>query len=375
MVIILLNWRDKGHPKSGGAEIVTFEHTKRWVQLGHRVIWITSSYRKAKSDETIEGIRFIRRFGPLTVFFYIVWYLVTKMDSYDIVVEEIHGVPYFAPLFTKKPVIAFIHEVAGDIWDYMYPFPLNRIGKSLESLFFRLYKRNYFWTDAASTVSELVDRGIPKQLCRAIPCPITVSDRAIVTKAQKLEKTTHPSFVFASRLVKMKGIEEVIKAFSFIRTELPTATLTIIGGGEPSYIASLQNMVSEYGCSGAVIFAGRVSEREKFILMATSHILLHASVKEGWGLVVLEAAAVGTPAIVYDVSGLRDIVKDRKTGIVVHANSPRDMAYEAIALYKDNRRYAIYRKNAMQWEHSLRWDTVAKDSLSLITAAVGRHHE
>lgn len=372
MKILLLNWRDIRHPKSGGAEIVTFEHAKRWVLRGNEVTWITSYYPGSLHEETINGVKILRRFGSLTVFFYTTWFLLTKSKSYDVVIDEIHGIPFFSPIFTKKPVIVFIHEIAGEIWDYMYPFPINRIGKWLELFFFRLYKHNYFWTDAPSTIDELTKRGVPKGSCTAIPCPITVSDRSIILRAKKLSKPDHPAFVFASRLVKMKGIEEVIKAFSFIVKQYSNASLIIIGSGEESYIRSLHSMANDYGCDKNITFAGRVGEKEKYTLMAQAHILLHASVKEGWGLVVLEAASVGTPSVVYDVPGLRDIVKDKKTGVIVHTNSPRDMARVALELYEDKKRYAQYQINAQKWEQSLDWDTIADESLMLIRKAVAK---
>ena len=53
-----------------------------------------------------------------------------------IVIDEIHGLPFFTTLYVKKPKIAFIHEVANEIWDYMYPFPINILGKFIEPLYF-----------------------------------------------------------------------------------------------------------------------------------------------------------------------------------------------------------------------------------------------
>ncbi len=369
MNILLLNWRDVWHPKSGGAEIVTFEHAKRWAFAGHNVTWLTSAYNGSTADTVCDKVHVKHRFGSLSIYCYVPLYLMLHGNKYDVIVDEIHGIPFFSPLFTRKPVIAFIHEVADEIWDYMYPFPINHIGRWFESIFFRLYRKNYFWTDAPSTIEELIKRGIQKSLCTAIPCPITVTDRSIIVQAKKMQKSDNPSFIFASRLVKMKGIEEVIKAFSFIVQQYSDARLTIIGSGEESYVRSLHNMVTDYGCSKNITFAGRVGEKEKFSLMAQSHILLHASVKEGWGLVVLEAASVGTPSVVYNVSGLRDIVHDRKTGVIVHTNSPRDMAKEALALYEDKKRYEQYQANAMKWEQSMVWDKVANESLSLIKKA------
>lgn len=364
MRILILNWRDFAHPKSGGAELVTMEHAKAWVRAGHRVTWLTASYPGAKSESVVEGVYFVRRAGTYTVYIYAWIYLMLNARLTDIIVDEVHGFPFFSPLFTRKPVVVFIHEIAGEIWDFMFPFPKNVIGKLLEKWYFRVYKHCFFWTDALSTVKELVDRGIPKEQCVAIPCPV------INPLKVDVKKEPTPTFLFVSRVVRMKGIEEIIKAFGFIARSLPKARLWIIGSGEEDYKRELTHMIDEYGVSGDVTFFGEVSERRKYELMGRAHILLHASVKEGWGLVVLEAASVGTPAVVYNVPGLRDVVHNGKTGVVIHGNSPQDMARETLTLLTDKARYKGYQENGKRWVKSLRWEDVTRESLRLLRRAV-----
>lgn len=364
MDILLLNWRDPWHPAAGGAEIVTHEHAKRWVQAGHKVTWVTGGYyEQKKRDEMIDGVRFLRFGGSLTIHLIVPLYLLVKGNTYDVIVDEVHGIPFFSPLFVKKPVIAFIHEVADEIWDYMYRWPISYFGKVLEHWTLRLYRNCQIWTDAPSMIDELVKEGIPRTRCTAIPCPISTTSKN--GEGKKWAKETHPTFIFVSRVVRMKGIEEVIKAFSFIVKERDDAALWIVGGGEDAYITQLKQMISEYGVGKQVTFFGRVSEEKKMELMARAHILLHASVREGWGLVVLEAASVGTPSVVYHVPGLCDVVKDRKTGIVISDNSPQEMAKEALMLEQHPDEYRIYQKNGKAWVDSLRWDDAAKQSLTL----------
>lgn len=367
MNILILNWRDVSHPKSGGAEAVTMEHARRWVRGGHSVTWFTSSFSGAVPDETVDGVKIIRRSGSLRVYLLAPIYLMTHRD-YDVVVDEIHGIPFFSPLFTRKPVIAFIHEIAGEIWDFMYPFPINVIGKMLERWYFRIYRHCRFWTDAPSMVDELVAHGIPREQCVSIPCPIT--DQNVPKKAYKKEQ--RPTYIFVSRVVKMKGIEEVIKAFSFIVREQPDAKLWIVGSGEKRYIDELQDMLMEYGVAGQTVFWGKVPTEKKYELMARAHILLHASVKEGWGLVVLEAASVGTPAVVYDVTGLKDVVKHDRTGFVLSDNNPHRLARESVKLLSDPKRYSRYKLEGIRWVSNLEWSLVASDSLDMLSSAVSR---
>lgn len=374
MRILILNWRDISNPLSGGAELVTMKHAAYWVKKGHTVTWLTGSYSGARTTENIEGVTILRKWSGALLHIYVPFYLLLHRRSYDVIVDEVHGIPYFSPLFTKTPVIVFIHEIAGDIWDYMFSFPKNVIGKFLERWYFNLYKTCIFWTDAESTVGELVERGINRSQCYAIPCPIPeYSEHARDVGQLNVVKESDPTYVFVSRVVRMKGIEEVIKAFSFILKEQKNANLWIVGGGEETYLSQLSAMMHEYGVAKRATFWGRVSEEKKYELMAKSHVLLHASVKEGWGLVVLESAKVGTPSVVYNVAGLRDVVKHNKTGVVISDNSPQKLAEEAINLYSDTRRYAQYAKNGKEWVQSLKWDTVTRQSLDILTKAAQSH--
>lgn len=369
MNILILNWRDPKNPKSGGAEIVTLEHAKAWVEDGYTVTWFTSGFKDAKKEEKIKGVNIVRRGNFITVYFFAPFFYLSHRSGseggFDLVIDEIHGLPFFTPLFVKKPKITFIHEVADEIWDYMFPFPLNKIGKFIEPLYFKLYKNIKFWTDADSTIDDLVKMGIKRKNCVAINCP--VSNKPLNTLPKK---ENNPTFIFVSRVVKMKGIEEVIRAFFYILRELKDANLWIVGDGDKRYVEELKETMRDYSISTKVKFYGHISEGEKLELMKKAHLLLHASVKEGWGLVVIEAASQATPAIVYNVSGLRDSVKDDRTGIILNENTAKEMAKQAVTLIKDKRRYNRLQKNALSWASSLNWENATEQSKVLLEKAL-----
>jgi glycosyltransferase involved in cell wall biosynthesis len=368
MNILILNWRDPKNPKSGGAEIVTLEHAKAWVAGGHEVTWLASGFGNCKKQETINGVNIVRKGTFLTVFFYAPLYYLFSGNKFDLVIDEIHGIPFFTPIYVRKPKIAFIHEVASEIWDYMFPFPVNRFGKILEPLYFRLYSKIKFWTDADSTIDDLEKHGIRKSNCVAINCP--VENKSLISLPKKEEE---PTFIFVSRVVKMKGIEEVTRAFFYILSEIKNANFWIVGDGEKSYVDKLKETMKSYSISPKVKFWGRVSEEEKLELMRRAHLLLHASVKEGWGLVVIEAASQGTPAVVYDVSGLRDSVKNGKTGVVLSENTAKEMAKEAMGLINDKKRYEEFQKNCLEWARSLTWPEATKQSEALLREVSKAH--
>lgn len=354
MNILILNWRDTKNPRAGGAEIVTLEYAKAWVKMGHKVTWFTSGFEGSKESEVFEGIFFIRKGNPFSVILHAPFFYFFSGEKFDVIIDEIHGLPFFTVLYVRKSkIIAFIHEIAGEIWDYMYPFPLSKIGKFLESTYLTLYRNIPFWTVSDSTKDDLIKGGIKEK-------NIHVFLNGFHSPSKKKEvKEITPTFLFVSRLVKMKGIENVLEAFRIISKNM-RSQLWIVGEGEKSYTHYLKSKAKELG--EMVTFWGKVPDNKKFELMGRSHLLLHASVKEGWGLVVIEAASQGTPSIVYNVSGLRDSVMNNKTGVVLKKNTPEEMANEAMALYLNTKRYKQFQKNCLVHVKSLTWEKVTKRS-------------
>lgn len=359
MNILILNWRDPKNPHAGGAEIVTREHAKAWVEAGHNVTWFASSFPSAKKSEKIDGILIIRKGNWLSVFFYAPFFYLFSKNSFDIVVDEIHGIPFFTPMYVRKPKVGFIHEVATDIWDSMFPFPINVLGKALERISLSFYKSLPFITVSQSTKSELRSIGIKN-------VTTIINGNSLPVLKTPVNKKNNLTFIFVSRIVKMKGVEEVLKAFENIHIAFPDARLWIVGDGEKGYLEELKNAVEKSGMQDAITFWGKVSEDKKKELLKLSFVLLHASIKEGWGLVVVEAASQSTPSIVYNVGGLRDSVRDGITGVVVRKNTPQILANEAISLIQDKERYQRYQQECLEWAGQLHWKEATKASLDFI---------
>jgi glycosyltransferase involved in cell wall biosynthesis len=108
--------------------------------------------------------------------------------------------------------------------------------------------------------------------------------------------------------------------------------------------------------SNDVTFFGHVSNEKKYELLSRAHIILVPAVREGWGLIVTEANAMGTPAIGYDVHGLRDSIRHDETGITIKERSPGAMAQQAILLLKDSNCLSKFSMNALEFSKQFSWD-------------------
>ena len=369
MNILLLSWRDIFNPKSGGAEILTWEIAKRWIKKGHSVTLFTSEYPNSLKEEVAEGVKIIRsghpdlRFLFASVHFRAFFYYKKSGRNVDAVVDQIHGMPFFTPLYVRKRKVALICEVADNLWFDLYGFFFGFLGRFIEILYLKfIYARVPFVTISQSTKEELIRNGVNEKHVTVLPMGLTVP-RNIKKNVKKEHSLT---LIYVGRLSKTKGIEDSIYALKKVLKIYKDAKLWIVGRGEEDYLRSLKKLVEKLGLRNEVIFFGFVSDEKKFELMAKAHILLAPSTKEGWGLIVPEAGFVGTPSIVYNSLGLRDIIIDRENGIVVKDNNPVSMANEAVNLFRDKKFYQKLREKIFEDSRSYSWDKTADVALKAI---------
>jgi glycosyltransferase involved in cell wall biosynthesis len=307
----------------------------------------TSRFKGCQLNENIDGVDIIREGNKYTVYKQAKNYLKAYKHHYDLIIDEINTRPFFTPKFVReKQVIALIHQLARDFWFYETRFPLNYIGYYyLEKKWLSNYKDVTTLTVSDSTKTDLEELGFKKLF---VVAPGLNATPLSTVK----EKETNPTVVFIGRLKKAKLPHHALQAFSIIKREIPDAKMWIIGDG---YLRKkLESLKSK-----DVTFFGHVSNEKKYELLSRAHIILVPAVREGWGLIVTEANAMGTPAIGYDVHGLRDSIRHDETGITIKERSPEAMAQQAILLLRDSNRLFKYSTNALEFSKQFSWDKTA----------------
>jgi len=356
--ILILNWRDPKHPNAGGAEQATMIHAQAWKKAGYDITWFSSHVDGLAQTETYKGIKIIRR-GYLV--FLVQWEAFKHLqnNTYDLVVDQIHGLPFFTPLYLKStPVLAYIHELSKEVvWHNPYPFPLNTIVGALARLlepiiFFLIYKNTQFMTVSNSTKKELESLGINKisVIENGVTIPETIA---------KYRKETDTTLIYLGALAKDKGVEDVIDIFNRLSLAHKNWNFWIVGKGEEKY----RRYLSQEATKG-IKFFGYVSESRKFELLGKAHILINPSIREGWGLVNIEANSVGTPVIGYKVTGMVDSVIDTRTGILVKKHDTKSIIKAINVLVNNKDRYNTMvidcRKHAKKftWKNSINCSTI-----------------
>jgi glycosyltransferase involved in cell wall biosynthesis/O-antigen/teichoic acid export membrane protein len=347
--ILFVNWRDSENPEAGGAEVFTHEVAKRWVAQGHDVTHLTSRFRGAAKTAQIDGVR-VRRVGRLRsgTFHLLVQRELMRLRGFDLVVESVNTIPFLTPLWRRRlpPTVTLVYQLAVDVWDAELPRPLASLGRRLEHAMFRPYRNVPVVAISNSTREDLERVGLNNVTV------ITPGRDEPPEAAKSVVKEPVPTFLFVGRLAANKRPDHAVEAFRMIKRDLPDAQLWIVGRGP------LEAELAESLPADASLL-GRVSRSELYNRMARAHCLLVPSVREGWGLVVIESNSVGTPAVGYDVPGLRDSIGAGQTGELATASNPEGLAHAAVCLLADAPRYARTREAALNWAGHFSWHATA----------------
>jgi glycosyltransferase involved in cell wall biosynthesis len=318
----------------------------------------TSAFDESLPEEYRSGIRVIRQGGKYRVYAKARRYVKSHLSEFDIIIDEINTVPFRIPKIAKgAPVLAVIHQLAREVWFYETRFPMNLLGYfALEPLWLRGYRKIPTVTVSGSTRNDLLDLGFER---------VDVIHNGIsATPLEKpVGKESRPILIFIGRLVRCKRPEDAVAAFKLVRTEFPDAELWILGNG---YLKAKLERKAEEG----IRFFGRVNEKEKFDLLKKAHVLLAPSVREGWGISVIEANAMGTPAVGYDVPGLRDSIVDGVTGFLADPLSPESLAEATREILSDSVKADTLSRSALEWSKKFSWDGAATEFQRILESTI-----
>ena len=363
--ILVFSWRDPRHPNAGGAEQVMHEHMKGWTRAGHKVTLFASRNKGIPEREIIDGVKVIRQgWQYLGVQMAGCLYYLKHRSKIDFVVDQFHGIPFFTPLYVTKPKLAVIQEVAGKVWlNNELPFPLDlligAVGYLIEPIIFLFYRKTQFMTGSESAKTDLEGTGIPAG-------KITVVHHGVIVVKPKPfpRKENIKTVMFLGAISKDKGIVDVLQTFSKLNRK-GNFRFWIVGRASEYYQEFIKSEVDRLNLKNLTYF-GFVDNKQKFDLLARAHVTINPSMLEGWGLVNIEANAMGTPVIAYRSRGLIDSIKDGQNGILCHKNSPDVLAKNVVGVLGDMKYYKLLQKGALAWANKFNWKLSVNQSLNLL---------
>jgi len=310
--VLFIAWRDLANPRAGGSEVLVDRLAEGMVARGDRVTLLCGGPASAHC------YRVVRNGGTYTQFLRAPLSYWRHLRDADLVVEVCNGMPFFTPLWCKRPTICLVNHMHTELWGLRFPAPVAAAGRLVESrLMPRAHRDNLFLTVSNSTADSLRQIGVGEHRIRQI-C------NGVVQPDPQAPRSPEPMFLALGRLAEYKRVDLLLKLWQRVRPVVG-GTLVIAGDGpERSRIEAM--------AGPGVVITGRVTEEEKHRLLCAAWLLLHPALIEGWGIVVAEAAIRGTPAVGFDVPGLRDSVVNGQTGLLVRSEGEFASAWASLAL-------------------------------------------
>lgn len=346
-----MTWKDIKHPQSGGAELINEEIAKRLARDGHEVILLVSGFPGGEADDTSHGYRVIRGGNRFTVYWHAYRYYKKNFVGWaDLVIDEMNTIPFFCKFYVKEKNILLAYQLCREIWFYQISFPFSLVGYIFEPFYLRLLSDRSVITESESTKRDMAKYGFSANNISVIPIGITTEP---VDDFVGVKKFIRPTLLSLGAIRPMKRTLDQIKAFEIARNRIPNLQLKIAGSASGKYGKEVLSYIASSMYAQDIEYLGSVNDLKKTELMQKSHLILVTSVKEGWGLIVTEANSQGTPAVVYDVDGLRDSVRVAETGWMALTNTPDGLADSVFKCISNQEQYEQMRKNAWLWSRQL----------------------
>jgi glycosyltransferase involved in cell wall biosynthesis len=344
--VLVLNWRDTGHPEGGGSEVYLEHIAAELASYGYRVTILCARYPgAARLERTAAGVTFVRRGGRLSVYGWAATLYLAgaiglgvlarrRLGRPELVIDVGNGLPFLSALYALVPVIALVHHVHCEQWPVVMGRFAARVGWWAESrLAPWVYRRCRYVTVSEATRAELATLGVGIERITVIH-----NGTPEVTQAP-VPRDPEPNLVVLGRLVPHKRVEIALRTVAALADQLPGLTLTVVGHGwwEPQ----LRQLTGELGIADRVRFAGFVTEAEKHEILGRAWLALTPSLKEGWGLSIVEAGSRGTPTVAFaSAGGVVEALVDGETGLVA-TDEAHFTALVAELLHDHERREAM----------------------------------
>lgn len=359
MKIVLFNWRSVLSPNAGGAEIHLYEIFNR-IAGKNQICLVSSCNNRQMTDQDltvgklhVAHVTDHEFLYPLFSMRFLPKFLTRK---FDVVVEDISKVPIVWPLLISRllsiPFVIIIHHVHGKTLFEELPSILAHIMYVYEIAMLKLYTffRPYVVTVSESTKCELKTIGFKEGKIQ-----IVYNATAQSPKATSNAESSDPLIAYVGRVKKYKRLDHLLKAIK----EVPNAKLIIAGKGDSDVYDSLRTLVGELRLDSRAKLVGEVSEEKKQAILQKAWIYVATSMKEGFGISVLEAQSFGVPVVAYDVPGLNESVKDLRSGILVRDGDVEGLAETITLLISDRVLRKKLSRGARYYAGSFNWDKSA----------------
>jgi glycosyltransferase involved in cell wall biosynthesis len=367
--VSVLAWRDLDDPEAGGSELHAAKVAALWGQAGIEVTMRTSHAPGYPTVSWRDGYRVIRKGGR---------YLVFPRASFsemmgwhgasDALVEIWNGMPFFSPLWARRPHVTWLHHVHDTMWEMTLPPRLARMGRTVE---YRvappIYRRTQLVTLSQSSKIELVQK-LHFKAKRIHVVPPGIDERFSTGRADAVAKSPTPLVVAVGRLVPVKRFGVLIDALCDIKDRHPGLEAIIIGDGYEREL--LEAQLRDRDATAWISLPGRVDDAALVAAYRRAWVLASTSAHEGWGMTITEAAACGTPSVATRIAGHEDAVVDGVSGVL--ADDGAGIAAALDRVLADDALRARLTEGAADHAAAFTWGATACGTLEVLAAETVR---
>jgi len=330
------------------------------VARGWRVTICCARHDRAPGDELRAGVHYRRRGGKTGVYPAALGALaLRRLGRVDVVVDVQNGVSFLARLVSRRTLV-LVHHVHREQWPVVYGPLVARLGWWIESrLTPWVYRHSPYVAVSEATRHDLATVGVDPERV------VVVRNGIEHPPVGRRKPASTPRVCVLGRLVPHKQVEHAIDAVAALRTELPGLHLDVVGDGW--WRPHLEESAGRTGVSDIVTFHGTVTESHKHELLSSAWVLALPSLKEGWGLVVQEAALHGVPAIGYRAAGgVAESILDGRTGLL--ADNPAELTAGLRRLLTDPVLRTRLGTAAQERAATFDWDRTVKEFAAVVEA-------
>lgn len=360
----MLAWRDLDDPEAGGSELHAHRVAERLAAAGVEVEMRTSMVAGQPDRVTRSGYDVHRRSGRYGVFGS------TALEGIrrgrrrgDGLVEIWNGMPFLSPLWWRGPRVVLLHHVHDEMWKMALGPVLGSVGRAIEhGLAPPVYRRSRIVTLSQSSREEIGERlHLPLSGVDVVPPGVEASF------SPGGRRSPRPLVVACGRLVPVKRYGELMASMAVARQRHPDLELVIVGEGYER--PALEGVRTQLGADSWISMPGRVGDAELVDLYRRATLVTSASLREGWGMTLTEAAACGTPSVATDIAGHRDAVDDGRSGLLV--DGPELIGPTIADLLDHPDRLEALQRGALERAAELSWDATAAGVLRAFSGQRG----
>lgn len=324
-------------PVESGAERQARRQGRELVRRGHRVSVLTLARPGSPDEEEVEGIRVLRWIRPVSLgplfgasFLIQTRRALLRLGSDTDIIHCHQGLWEAAAVGWARPRLpcpSLVQPAASGPFGEYHQWKQTRGRQILRSWILR---NDLFVAISDAIRAELLLFGVPADRIRLVGSGVDLDEFSPGPSPLEGILPPRPRVVFTGRLHPQKNLPLLLHAWQQVVRKIP-ASLLLVGDGPQR--SDLRQLATSLGIEHAVHFAGHQTDVLPYLRAADIFVL--PSRAEGMSNSLLEAMAVGLPAVVSRIGGNTDLVAENRTGYLADPNDPADLARAILLLLRD----------------------------------------